>query len=301
MKQAPSYTPVILAGNSKNRMCIFGTKKTPQPFLRLFSEYSLFQTTALRASKFGNPVIVCHESFFELAQRQLEEVDVEPQAFILEPEGKGTAAAIALAAFYLKHHTERMIVMPSDHVFSAGRKFYDSINNLYEGTEDKIVLCGTRPRYAEKNYGYIITEDKGGAYRKVEQFIEKPDLKQAQQLIKNKNCLWNTGVLLASPTVFLESLKQRKIETYKCTQRSFYASEERGNVYRIAQEEFSAIRPVSVEHAITVNRARIFAMELSVFWSDVSSWSDLLRLKMESIFQKEKLISNGADETKKAS
>lgn len=207
MSKAGNIAPVILIGRPSIRLCPSARDKVPHSFLRVLSKYSLFQNTVLRALAFQAPIIVCHESYHHLVQRQLDEIKVRPRVIILEPEYKGSVTAITLAAFYLKNQGERMLVLPSDHVLE-GEGFEACVYDALDKIEDHIVLLGVKPSRRENGYGYVTCAEGHSASRKVIRFIENPDAKSVQQLFKSPDCFWNTGIFLSRPRIFLDELKK---------------------------------------------------------------------------------------------
>lgn len=300
MDRAGNIAPVILIGRPNMRLRPSARDKVPHSFLRVVSQYSLFQNTVLRALAFQAPIIVCHESYHHLVQQQLDDIKVKPRVIIIEPEYKGSAAAIALAAFYLKNQGERMLILPSDHVLE-GDGFEACVYDALDKIENHIVLLGVQSKRGESEYGYITCAEENGGSRQVIGFVEKSNAKSVQKLFNNPNCFWNTGIFLSRPRVFLDELKNFEPETYKFCQRAFYAGQEDGSIYTLAGADFSKIFPMSVDCAILQMCQKAYMYEMPVSLGDLGGWSQIIKLKVKSIFRREKRINNESRPHKRAS
>lgn len=305
MSTADDIVPVILAGGRGMRLRPLTSDTSPKPFLRLFSKYSLFQETVLRVSSFQAPIIVTHHSYLPYVREQLDEIGVIPHSIILEPDHRGTAAAIALAAFSLKNQGKVMLVMPSDHVMAgdAADALRSCVDVALPMVECDVVMVGAKPYRAVTGYGYIVcdpTSELSGVH-KVQEFVEKPIYSRAQRLLKNGNSLWNTGILVMRPKIYLNLLKGHDGDVYKYTQRAFYAGEEDAGVYRPAEDEFVKILPISVDYAVMEKCDDGYVVQISAFWCDVGTWAQILRLKMKALFKRIKLTDSDSCHIKKAS
>lgn len=300
MKQAGSVAPVILVGQSDTRLRPLARNKLPKSFVRVLSGRSLFQNTVLRVSDFQSPILVCHESYQHLVQEQLDEINVKPRVIILESAHQGTAAALALVAFYLKNKGERMLVLPSDHVLEE-EGFEACVYAALDKIDTHIVLFGVKPVRAESRCGYIFCEEEKNISRRVVRFVDNPSPKYAQKLFKEPNCFWNTGIFLVRPRIFLDELKSFEPETHKFSQRAFYAGHENDCIYTLAADDFAKILPMSVEHAILEMCQRVYMYEMPLFWSDVERWPQMFRETMKSIFRREKRIYHESKFQKRAS
>ncbi|MGH1402978.1 MAG: mannose-1-phosphate guanylyltransferase [Alphaproteobacteria bacterium] len=285
--------PVILAGGMGRRLRPLTGEKAPKPFLRLFSDQSLFQGAVLRGAAYGDgaPIIVCHEAYISFVQEQLAEINVTPRQIIVEPAHKGTATAIALAAFSLKNQGKSMLVMPSDHVLGGGQDALSfSVEKAMSHVAENFILMGAKPTRPETGYGYIVYDTQGcdddKNVMRVKKFVEKPDRAGARTLLKSEAAFWNTGIFLVRPRIYLRSLEKFEAELYKQCERSFYAHKEEGQLCYPAKEEFFKILPISVDYAVMEHCDNAFVCSLSVDWSDVGTWPRLIQTKISYAIKK---------------
>lgn len=300
MEKAINIAPVILIDRPNYRLGSLAMGRIPASFCKLLYKHSVFQNTVLRALVFQSPIIVCHESYHQLVQQQLDEIQVKPRVIILETDHKGSAASVALAAFYLKNQGEVMLVLPSDHVLEND-KFETCVYDALGSINDHIVLFGVKPSRGENGHGYISCDKENIKGRRVTSFVEKPDPVYVKDLCNRSDCFWNTGIFLSRPRVFLNELKCFEPEIHKFSQRAFYAGQKNGNVYELAGADFAKILPMSLGYAVFEMCQKMHMYEMSVYWSDLGKWPQVIKLKVKSIFKKEKNIEHEPRTHKKAS
>src|SRR3990167_3618386 len=193
MRGAMMVVPIILAGGSGNRLWPLSRSAYPKQFLSLLGQRTMFQDTLIRIQGIPNilpPVVICnHEHRFIVAE-QLNAVGINNATIILDPIGKNTPPAIAIAALYLQKKNPTLLILPADHSINDTKPFTMAIDEAYEYAQiGKLVTFGINPTKPETGFGYIKispSTKKGTAYC-VEQFVEKPDLKIAQDFLASRH------------------------------------------------------------------------------------------------------------------
>lgn len=276
-----NITPVILAGGAGIRLRPLTSPNRPKPFVRFFARNSFFQDTLERSAYFAPPVVLCAAPFAERIFEQYYEVDVMPKAVICEPAQRGTAAAIAAAAFYLQGKSEYMLVMPSDHYIADAQVFAETVRSAVQIPSD-IILIGAKPENASTRYGYIITDGQGGLH----QFMEKPDFATAHGIYLHKNTLWNTGIFLCKPEAFLAYLKQFEPLIYKHTQSAMAQKTEQSNFIFPSIDSYIEIPSRAVDHAIMERLKQAGVIRVETAWRDLGTWGSLLQLRMHNLLSR---------------
>lgn len=278
--------PVILAGGAVTGLWPLASASCPPPFLRLDGAHSFFQKTVLRTSMFHAPIILCQDYHRAIVTKQLSAINVKPHVIITEPCRKGTAAAIALAAFHLKGKGKIMLVMPSDHVLCHAGAFRREVVRAMTGDINGMILFGAPPRYAEKSYGYISYEAQNGAdetLHKVTAFREKPTDTELHHILSAGNVLWNTGIFLAPPQNYLDALQERAGDIYRASQRAYFSAQNNGDMLYPQAAEFAKMPESSVEEAVFARGAQCDVVRVdNMQWSDAGTWTKFMRAKLLS-------------------
>jgi len=263
-------TNIILCGGSGTRLWPLSRTLMPKQFVKLFHDKSLFQLTVERNAKACDKhVIVSNTEQYFLALDQLE---VSPQiksTYVLEPLGRDTAAAIALACFSLDAD-EVVLVTPSDHLIkneTAYAKVLEKAQTFAE--EDKLVTFGISPTFAETGFGYIEADGYD-----VTAFHEKPDIKTAQRYLDAGNYYWNSGMFCFKAGLFLEELKKYSPDIYE-TSLYAYGHANKEDMIRIAHDDMAVIPSNSIDYAVMEQSRKVKVISSDIGWSDVGSFDAL--------------------------
>ncbi|KEQ27949.1 mannose-1-phosphate guanylyltransferase/mannose-6-phosphate isomerase [Paenibacillus tyrfis] len=259
---------VILCGGNGTRLWPLSRELYPKQFYKLFDNESLFQKTIKRNKVLcDKALIISNENQYFLALDQLEEMNEQNVRFMLEPVGRNTAPAIALACFSLPED-EMVLITPSDHFIEEKEDEYEKA--IYKALEiaekNKIVIFGIKPTYPETNFGYI--ESNG---EDVLAFKEKPDINTAMKFFKQGNFFWNSGMFVFKAGVFLQELSKYSPEIYELCKVAF--QEARGQaVKRIPIDAMQNIPSDSIDCAV-IEKSKNVKVVLSKFnWSDLGSF-----------------------------
>ncbi|WP_336175305.1 mannose-1-phosphate guanylyltransferase/mannose-6-phosphate isomerase [Acinetobacter ursingii] len=278
--------PVIMAGGSGTRLWPLSRTQYPKQFLKLSPDgYTLLQATLLRLKSLNcaEPILICNEEHRFLAAEQMREIAVSGK-IILEPEGKNTAPAIALAALYHSKCTDNqnaiMLVLAADHVITNQSQLEQSIAQAIELAKlNKLVTFGIVPSHAETGYGYIEKGQKELNGFVVERFVEKPDTVTAQQYLDSKRFLWNSGMFMFKADVYLKELQQYASDIYEVCVTAMQRISTDLDFIRIDKKIFKACRSESIDYAVMEQTKDAVVVPLDADWSDVGSWSALWNIQ----------------------
>ena len=278
--------PVILSGGSGSRLWPLSRKLYPKQFLALTGEHSLFQQTLQRLSFEGmqKPVVVCNLEHRFIVNEQLAQIGLGAQAMLLEPFGRNTAPAVAMAALQLlgEGRDELMLILPADHVIDdelALRKALELARVAAD--EGEMVLFGIPANSPETGFGYIKAArgDDGddlvpGAYR-VMQFVEKPDAMRAAEFVRSGGYYWNSGMFLFRASRYLDELRAHEPDIYDTCVLALERSKLAGGALTIDAGTFECCPDNSIDYAVMEKTSRACVVPLAAGWNDVGSWSSL--------------------------
>jgi mannose-1-phosphate guanylyltransferase/mannose-1-phosphate guanylyltransferase/mannose-6-phosphate isomerase len=272
--------PVILSGGSGTRLWPLSRGHYPKQFLPLVSGDTMIQETMLRLNglKDLQPVIaVCNEDHRFMMAEQLREIGVQPSAIILEPVGKNTAPAVAMAALSAKSLDDVLLILPADHVVADQSAFHRAVDQARCLAEkDLLVTFGIVATAPETGYGYIKAGDNlNGEAFTVAAFVEKPDLATAHGYIESGDYFWNSGMFAFKAGVFLRELEKFNPQMLGVCREALEAANVDFDFVRLDKAIFSSCPSDSIDYAVMEKTARAVVIPLDAGWNDVGSWSAL--------------------------
>jgi len=264
-------TNIILCGGNGTRLWPISRTLLPKQFVKLFSKKSLFQLTVERNSRIcTNQFIVSNAEQYFLAVDQLEELNKINNKYLLEPIGRNTAPAIALACMELPYD-EIVLVTPSDHLIKNEEEYKKVLLKAKEfAIENNLVTFGITPTFAETGFGYIETINKND----VKAFHEKPDLLTATKYLEAGNYFWNSGIFMFKAGIFLDELKKYSPEIYEASFKAITNSS-KIDIIRIKHEDMVAIPEDSIDYAVMEKSNIVKVVESDIGWSDLGSFDAL--------------------------
>lgn len=261
---------IILCGGSGTRLWPLSRTMLPKQFVRLFDDKSLFQKTVLRnASLCDSSMVVSNTEQYFLAVDQLSQIGRTNINFLLEPIGRNTAPAIALACLALDPD-EKVLVTTSDHLVKDEEAYNTAVNEALElANKNYLVTFGIKPEYPETGFGYI--EASGN---NVISFKEKPDLKTAKNYLEQGNYLWNSGMFCFKAGIFLEELKKFNPSMFDACEKAF-PSQLNNSEIRIDVNAMKNIPEDSIDFAVMEKSKKVKVIHCDMGWRDLGSFDSL--------------------------
>ena len=280
--------PVILSGGAGTRLWPLSREHYPKQFLPLVGEHTMIQETALRTAglpEVVGPIIVCNEAHRFLVAEQLREIGFVPRAILLEPVGRNTAPAVAVAAMAALAGRARdagdrseplLLVLPADHVLGDVAAFRRAVAAaMGAAREGLLVTFGVVPTHAETGYGYIRQGGRSGEARSVAEFVEKPDAARARAFVESGDYFWNSGMFLLPAQGYLDELGRLDPAMLDACRKAFAAAASDLDFLRLDRTSFEACRADSIDYAVMEKTKLAAVVPLSAGWSDVGSWAAL--------------------------
>jgi mannose-1-phosphate guanylyltransferase / mannose-6-phosphate isomerase len=280
-------TPVILSGGAGTRLWPLSRELYPKQLLALTGERTMLQQTALRLSGLAAaaPVVVCNEAHRFLVAEQLRQLHMDARAVVLEPFGRNTAPAIALAALAaLKMSAAQqgaedpeLLVLPADHVIRDSAAFQKAVRTALPAVQQgKLVTFGIVPSTPETGYGYIQRgqESADGVYG-ISRFVEKPAVDRARQFLASGDYLWNSGMFMFRAARYLQELERFAPQIARVCRAAFEGAKSDLDFVRIDPKTFEQCPSDSIDYAVMEKTSDAVVVPLDAGWSDVGSWSAL--------------------------
>ncbi|MFA7438316.1 mannose-1-phosphate guanylyltransferase/mannose-6-phosphate isomerase [Castellaniella sp.] len=277
--------PVILAGGAGTRLWPLSREYKPKQFLPLpGGRQTLLQQTLLRLQGLdcGAPLLVCNEKHRFLAAEQMHEIGLGQGQLLLEPCGRNTAPAIALAALMALDggNDPLLLVLAADHLVldvSAWQAAVRAARALAQ--EGRLVTFGIVPDHAETGYGYIRRGAPAGAGWRVRQFVEKPDAATAQAYLDTGEYYWNSGMFLFRASRYLQALQASRPGMLEACRRAWATRTTDLDFIRLAQEAFEACPSESIDYAVMEHTTDAAVVAMDVGWNDLGAWSALAQVQ----------------------
>ncbi len=276
------FIPVIMAGGSGSRLWPLSRSAFPKQFLALDNQnpLTMLQSTLDRINGMSasEAIIISNEDHRFVVAEQLRVVGQKAR-IVLEPAGRNTAPAIALAALQAVSHGDDpvMLVLAADHIVKNTSAFQESIRKAQAVADaGKLATFGIVPTAPETGYGYIKRgESVGNEVYVVEQFVEKPQLDVAVEYLESGEYYWNSGCFMFRASVFLDELKQHSPEIYECCAKAAANTQEDMDFIRVDKGEFLKCPDDSVDYAVMEQTNKAVVVPMDAGWSDVGSWAAL--------------------------
>ncbi len=274
--------PVILSGGAGTRLWPLSRELYPKQLLPLIGEHTMLQETALRLKGLdaGAPVVVCNEAHRFLVAEQLRQLNIEPLAILLEPFGRNTAPAIALAALAATAGPADadpvLLVLPADHVVRDIAAFQKAVLTALPAAEaGRLVTFGIVPGTPETGYGYIQRGQADGNTYRIARFVEKPSLERAQEFLAGQDHYWNSGMFMFRARRYLEELERFAPAIAQACRAALAGAKADLDFARVDAKAFQACPADSIDYAVMEKTADAVVVPLDAGWSDVGSWSSL--------------------------
>jgi len=291
-----NLVPVILCGGSGTRLWPLSRALYPKQLLGLVGSRSLLQDTVARLGLLRAPVqaplVVCNEAHRFLVAGQLRDAagvssgkSGDNPSLILEPEGRNTAPAVAIAALAARRQAGTdvlLLVLPADHVVRDPAAFAAAVEGARPAAAaGQLVTFGVVPTHPETGYGYIRTDPGAEAsadsgVRPIREFVEKPDYETARRYASSGAYLWNSGMFLFSADTYLRELQAHAPDIASAAARALDGAKNEGSLFILQRDSFGRCRRESIDYAVMEKTRHAAVVPLSAGWSDVGSWSSLL-------------------------
>nr|WP_269844428.1 mannose-1-phosphate guanylyltransferase/mannose-6-phosphate isomerase [Paraferrimonas haliotis] len=273
--------PIILAGGCGSRLWPLSRAAFPKQLLALAGTHTLLQQTVLRLAglNVAKPIVVCNQEHRFVVAEQLRAIN-QLGKIILEPVGRNTAPAVAIAALAVLEDDPhaKILVLAADHLIKDEQAFTSAINHASNSAlNDKLITFGITPESPETGYGYIEAKEtvQGTKALAVSQFKEKPDVETARHYIESGNFYWNSGIFLFKAKRFIYELSQYSADMLLSCKKAFAKRYDDLDFVRIPEAEFALSPSDSIDYAVMEHTKDAVVVPMSVGWSDLGSWHAL--------------------------
>jgi mannose-1-phosphate guanylyltransferase/mannose-6-phosphate isomerase len=290
MNPTSTIIPVILAGGSGTRLWPLSRALYPKQLIQLVDRHTMLQNTLLRLSGLpdaDHPVVICNDEYRFMVAEQLRQIDIHPGDIILEPVGRNTAPAMAVAAIraMARGSDPVLLVLPADHHLQSADKFCKGVRAGYQHALDgRLITFGIVPQGPETGYGYIKmgeplpSEDDAVAAVAIAAFVEKPDLETARQYVASAAYCWNSGMFMFKASAVIEALDRFVPGMLAACRQAVDRGQSDLDFFRLDKAAFSACPGDSIDYAVMEKTDRGVMLPLDAGWNDLGSWEALWKV-----------------------
>lgn len=270
--------PIILCGGSGSRLWPLSRELYPKQFLALAGETTLFQDTVIRAAALEGrlpPLTICNLEHRFIVAEQLRALGVEGE-IVLEPAGRNTAPAIAVAALMCLEQDPLLLALPADHLISPQEAFAAAVAHAVPLAGDgALVAFGIAPTDPKTGYGYIRRGAPRGAGFDIAAFVEKPEEDRAREMIASGNHYWNSGIFMFRASVLVSQLQRHAPDILEACRTAVAESARDLEFVRLEKESFIACPADSIDYALMEKTDQGAVVPMEAHWNDLGSWSAL--------------------------
>lgn len=272
--------PVIMAGGTGSRLWPLSRELYPKQFLTIQGSETMLQTTVKRLQGLGHedPLFICNEAHRFIVSEQLRLINQSPGKIILEPIGRNTAPAIAVAALQAmeKNQDPLLLVLAADHIIADTQAFHRAVKQAEPyAAEGKLVTFGIVPTHAETGYGYIKAQKSTDLAFAIDAFVEKPTLALAETYLASGDYYWNSGMFMFRASVYLKELALYQPEIYDYCLNALKNKTVNYDYLLLDKEAFAACPADSIDYAVMEKTSNAMVVPLDAGWSDIGSWAAL--------------------------
>ncbi|PPE67325.1 mannose-1-phosphate guanylyltransferase/mannose-6-phosphate isomerase [Caldimonas caldifontis] len=284
--------PVILSGGAGSRLWPVSREGHPKPFMKLADGETLLLKTYRRAASVatgGEVVTVTNRDYFFMSKDEFTRAhlgDALSPSYLLEPAGRNTAPAVAMAAFHVqeRHGADAvMLILAADHLIADRDLFAGAVRDAHAlASDNRLVTFGIEPTGPETGFGYIECGEAQGSGRRALRFVEKPSLELAREYVGSGRYLWNSGMFCFKAGVILEELARHAPDVHARAQACWDAMavdrDAKGAMIDLPAEPFGQLPDISVDYAVMERSDRVSVVPGRFGWNDIGSWNAISSL-----------------------